>query len=299
MGWYSDKDIALLEPRAAPVVEAVPRKDPEITTDAAFTCFFLTEFTALRTGASSGSDFIAKLGGITDGVCGDMKREDAEAVFDQLLDESGGGLPAVAVLGLLAMMGNYDLSSGEREWVSTGYKYSAAGGARNTGAATGYWRQIAVPAPRRWCMHVVNELDVVAVLAMNLPDRFGWPGVRLMAKGLEEAVERLAHDKSFAWLRVAPLMQQVSATPDVTAAGERHKAFWDAVEQVLTLAQLQLETAAQVRDINDLSTLVFVLCGHGCTDRFRRGVRTSSAFFWIQKQAYPNRFMLTCGCTSR
>ena len=65
----------------------------------------------------------------------------------------------------------------------SGYKYNATGGARNTGAATGYWRQIKVPAPRRWCHHIINELDVVAVLMMNLPDTFGWPGVRLMAKG--------------------------------------------------------------------------------------------------------------------
>ena len=59
----------------------------------------------LRTGIVTGSDFVAKLAGIIEGVCNDMKREDAEAIFDRLLDESGGAMPVPALLGLLAMMG--------------------------------------------------------------------------------------------------------------------------------------------------------------------------------------------------
>ena len=66
---------------------------------------------------------------------------------------------------------------------------------------------------------------------------------------LEEAVERLAHDRSFSWLRVAPLMQKVTAMPDTSAAGENNRTFWEAVDQVLSLAQLQFDTAMQVQSL--------------------------------------------------
>jgi hypothetical protein len=48
----------------------------------------------------------------------------------------------------------------------------------------------------------VKELDVAAVMAMNLREVFGGASFSLFGTGLEEAVERVACEKSFDWLRV-------------------------------------------------------------------------------------------------
>ena len=64
-----------------------------------------------------------------------------------------------------------------------------------------------MPAPAFWCWQLVNRLPLVAACAAEMDTVLGSAEpARLCMLGAVEAAERISHDSSYGWLRLAPFL---------------------------------------------------------------------------------------------
>ena len=225
--WYKETDVVLVDPRPPPVA-ATSRPDPHVEPSVAFRTLFRREWSVLCDGRLEPATFLRNIQGLAAGIP-DRERSHAESLFDEILEEFAAASqlpPPIPSLALLGCVGIYGVSSSEREWVA-----GTHGG--------GYYRASAVPAPRPWCRAVAHDMDVRALLQVDLKERFDADGKKLVVAGLEEAVERCATDGSFDWLHIMPLLDRNGGDPDVPRCRDPDK-YAEATDRIVTQAVAQI-----------------------------------------------------------
>lgn len=249
MGWFNLNEVELADPRPPPVQEDVPRPDPTIPGDEVVNLFFGTKFFEMQHGTISAGEFMDHFASIKDGVSS-FSRTDAEDIFDRMIDAAGSDMPLPCLLALLSIVGSNGLSSDEREFVQSragAYNSTWGAGTGYTTQAGGYWRNAPMPKARVWCHYVIAELKVGDLLPLDFKEVLGTSAaVKECVVGLEEVVERVAHEKDWSWLRIVPILQKVQAAPSVRSCGEDSVAFWAAADEVIALARNERELASQL-----------------------------------------------------
>jgi hypothetical protein len=242
--------VELADPRPPPVEEEIPRPSPSVPGDEVVNLFFGSKFFEMQTGAISAGEFMEHFSSIKDGVT-KFTRSDAEDIFDRMIDTAGPDMHTPCLLALLAIIGTNGLSSDEREFVqhrggAWNSSYSTGSGF-NTTQGGGYWRDAPMPKARVWCHYVIAELKVVDLLPIDFAEILGTvAAVKECIVGLEEAVERVAHEKDWSWLRIVPILRKCQASPSVSACGEDRTTFWAAADEVINQARAERDAASQL-----------------------------------------------------